>query len=55
MGRHGFGGVVLGSDFYFTGGAIRCGGGSGGGTDAWMVFSRGEKGTVSMELNEAAS
>lgn len=36
-GRHGFGGVVVGNNLYYAGGAVECGGG--GRTDELLVFS----------------
>ena len=37
MGRHGFGGVVVGNSLYFAGGATGCGGG--GRTNELLVFN----------------
>jgi hypothetical protein len=37
MGRHGFGGVVVGKSLYFAGGAVECGGG--GRTNELLAFT----------------
>ena len=37
MGRHGFGGVVVGNNLYFAGGATGCGGG--GRTNELLMFN----------------